>query len=154
MTGRSLHEVALAAAELADARHGLERIAFDEGQAAALGKVIDQLDDAQARLARQLPDRPGIPVSAAAKYLSVSEPTVRLWIDQGLLLRVADAKPVLVDIDALRAVAAAIGELRARGQDGGWTRALIDYLHDAQTLAGVELRAGLSELERGELEPA
>jgi hypothetical protein len=48
----------------------------------------------------------------------------------------------------------AVEELRHRGQDGDWLRALIDLLHDRAERHRPEIRGGLEELKRGELEPA
>ena len=154
MTKRGTHEVAFAAAELAEARAGLERISLSKQHQAEVRDVLDQLAGAQARLAGQLPEHPGVPVSAAGEYLQVSQPTVRLWIDRGVLRPVMGAKPVLVDLDSLRRVGRMLGELRERGQDGDWVRDLVDRLHDAAVLGGGPARTGLDELRRGELEPA
>lgn len=83
MTKRGTHEVAFTAAELAEARAGLERISMSRKHEAEVRDVRDQLAGAQARLASQLPEHPGVPVSAAGEYLQVSVPAVQLWIDPG-----------------------------------------------------------------------
>jgi hypothetical protein len=93
-------------------------------------------------------------VSEAARYLQVSEPTVRTWLARGVLTPVPSAKPVLVDITSLRRVSHALAELREHGRDRDWTRALVDLLHDHAERRRPELIQGLEELRRGDLEPA
>jgi len=154
MTKRTTHDVAFAAAELADARAGLQRIPLGKRQEAAVGDILDRLAGAQARLDRQLPERPGVPVSAAAAYLQVSQPTVRVWAKRGLLMPLDGSKPLLIDLASLRHLAQLIGELRERGHDGDWMRALVDHVHDAGALADADVRQGLKELRRGDLKPA
>ena len=97
---------------------------------------------------------PGLSVAEAADYLGVSEPTVRAWIRRGILLKVPRTRPILVERSSLRTVHRAIGELRRRGEDRDWLRALVDLLHDRSEQGRPELLRGMQELERGQLEPA
>jgi len=64
------------------------------------------------------------------------------------------SNPLLIDLASLRHLAQLIGELRERGHDGDCMRALVDHVHDAGTLAAADVRRGLDELERGDLERA
>lgn len=161
--------MAYAVVELEDARDELRTVALS-----ALGKgpttsaalrerlqistrgiedALERLADVQARLAQHLA-APGLPVSDAARYLGVSEPTVRAWLARGALTDVPDAKPVLVEVATLRRVGHALADLRERGRDRDWTRALVDLLHDHSERGRPELLEGLDELRRGRLEPA
>lgn len=169
MTRRDRHGVAYAVVELEDARDELRTVALPalgEGgtRSAALRErlqigtqavedALERLADVQARLEQHVPG-PGLPVSEAARYLNVSEPTVRAWLGRGVLARVPDAKPVLVEIASLRRVGHALAELRKRGRDRDWTGALVDLLHDRAERERPELIEGLDELRRGKLEPA
>jgi DNA-binding transcriptional ArsR family regulator len=169
MTRRDQSDVAYAVVELADARDGLRTTALSvlsEGPTTspalrerlqigtqAIELALQRLADIQARLQQHLA-APGLKVSEAARYLDVSEPTVRAWLTRGALTAVPEAKPVLVDIWSLRRVGYALAELRERGRDRDWTRALVDLLHDHAERRRPELLEGLDELRRGELEPA
>jgi transposase-like protein len=166
---RDQRDVAYAVVELADARDGLRTTALtvlSDGATTsaalrerlqigtqAIELALQHLTDIQARLQEHLA-APGLPVSEAARYLGVSEPTVRAWLARGALTAVPEAKPVLVDIPSLRRVGHALAELRERGRDRDWTRALVDLLHDHAERRRPELLEGLDELRRGELEPA
>lgn len=165
MTRRRRHEVAYAVADIEDARDELRALALPALNggpvtaaalrvgARAVEDAIQRLADIQARLAQQ-PSAAGVPVSEAARYLDVSEPTIRTWAGRGVLERVPDAKPVLIEIASLRRVERALGELRERGHDRDWTRALVDVLHDREERRRPEIVAGLDELRHGMLEPA
>jgi hypothetical protein len=106
------------------------------------------------RLEGTIPDSLGLPVASAADYLGVSEPTVRSWVKRGVLRAVPSAKPVVIELPSLRSAHRAIEELRERGQDRDWLRALVDYLDDLAVRESPEVQRGLAELEAGELEPA
>ncbi len=169
MTRRDRHEVAYAFVELQDASDDLRTVALlaldgvpsasPEVQeqvlasAQAVEDALERLADVQSRLEQHVPV-PGLAVSATARYLGISEPTVRAWLARGALTRVPDAKPVLVEIGSLRRVGRALTELRERGQDRDWTRALVDLLHDRADRARPDLAQGLEELRLGKLEPA
>jgi rhodanese-related sulfurtransferase len=168
MARRDRIDVAYAVVELEDARDELRLAALTvlgEGVttsaalrdrlqtgAQAIEHALERLAEVQARL--QHVGAQGLPVSDAARYLRVSEPTVRAWLARGPLGSVPDAKPVLVEIASLRRVGHALAELRERGRDRNWTRALVDLLHDHAERRRPELVEGLDELRRGELEPA
>ena len=92
MTRRDQRDVAYAVVELADARDGLRTTALtvlSDGATTsaalrerlqigtqAIELALQHLTDIQARLQQHLA-APGLPVSEAARYLGVSEPTVR-----------------------------------------------------------------------------
>lgn len=168
MPRRARHDVAYAVVELEDARDELRTGALaalsDDGTMTSAGlrarmeigsrsieAALKRLADVRARLEQ---DTPGLPVSEVARYLELSEPTVRAWLTRRVLTPVAETKPVLVDIASLRRVGRALAELRERGVDRDWTRALVDYLHDRETRSNPALDAGLQELRRGDVEEA
>jgi transposase-like protein len=165
MTRRSRHEVAYAVADIEDARDELRTLALpalNEGPvtaaalqvgARAIEDVLDRLADVQARLTQHVAGA-GVPISEASRCLGVSEPTIRTWVGRGVLERIPGAKPVLIEIAALRHVERAVRERRERGQDRDWVRALVDALHDRVERRTPETVAGLDELRRDMLEPA
>jgi predicted RNA-binding protein with EMAP domain len=67
---------------------------------------------------------------------------------------VPDAKPTLVERESLRQVHRLLDELRERGQDRDWLRTFVDYVHDMALRRSPEVRGGIEQMERGELEPA
>jgi excisionase family DNA binding protein len=148
MGKREGQQVAYAVVELRDAR---DELAASE---ADVSSTLKLLDDALARLDGVASVPPGLPVAEAAAYLQVSEPTVRDWLKRGALDRVPDAKPVLVERESVRQVRCALEELRERGKDRDWLRALVDYVNDLAVVRSSEVQQGLADIEAGRLEPA
>lgn len=91
---------------------------------------------------------------AAAEYLAVSAPTVREWMQRGLLERVPGRKPVEVEIESLRALGRFLTELRESGQDRDWLRSLVDRLHDRAAVRDDALQRGLDDRSAGRVQPA
>jgi excisionase family DNA binding protein len=148
MGKREKQQVAYAVLELEDARDELATAGKD------LAPTVKRLDDVVARLESDGLATPGLPVSDAAKYLKVSEPTIREWLRRGVLRQVAEAKPVLIERASLRDVHRLLEELRERGEDGEWLRAFVDYVHDMAARRSPGVQRGLAQMEAGELEPA
>jgi excisionase family DNA binding protein len=96
----------------------------------------------------------GVPVAEAAKYLGVSEPTVRLWVRRGALAALPGSKPVLIEHESLRRVGRAVRELRARGEDREWLEGVVRYVEDMADRSSPSVRQGLKELAEGKLQPA
>ena len=117
-------------------------------------RTVEDISAAVARLEAEVARGTGLSVEAAARYLDVSAPTVRVWTQLGVLERKPGSKPVQIDRDSARRVHRALGELRTCGQDRDWLAALVDYLHDKRDRRSESVRRGLEELARGELEPA
>lgn len=90
-------------------------------------------------------DSVGVPVSAAAKALRVSEPTVRAWIARGVLDVVPGRTPVLVRSGSLGEALAVVGELRELGEDGRLLERVLHTLSDRQTLDDLSPRLGARE---------
>jgi excisionase family DNA binding protein len=162
---RDEHQVAYAVVELEDARSEL-RAAVPAGgrrprrttaagsNSESVAAALELLEGALERLEHGAAAARGLPVSQAAQYLGVSEPTVRSWLKRGVLRKVPRSKPLLIERSSLRRVHAALGELRARGQERDWLQALVDLLHDRAERRRPEIQRGLEELRRGRLEPA
>lgn len=169
MTKRDQHQVAFAVVELEDAvdelrssadavpGRGADAPALVEqlrAQREAISAALELVRGASARLEQRVAASPGLPVAETAEYLGVSEPTVRAWLERGVLERLEGAKPVLVRRDSVRRAGRLLQELRARGQDRDWMQALVDLLHDKAETQRPEIKQGLDELRRGKLEPA
>ncbi len=117
-------------------------------------QAVEDITEAVERLEAEVAHGTGLSVDAAAHYLDVSAPTVRAWMQRGLLERKPGRKPTQIDRESARRVHRVLAELRARGQDRDWLAALVDYLHDTRDRRSVSVRTGLDEMARGEVEPA
>ena len=147
MGKRERQQVAYAVVELEDARDELAA----SGQ--EMGATLALIDGAVARIDRAAA-APGLSVADAAAYLAVSQPTVRDWLKRGVLEQIPGSKPVLIDRASVRHVHRLLEELRERGKDRDWLRAFVDYVHDMAIRRSPEVRRGIEQMERGELEPA
>lgn len=148
MGKREGQQVAYAVLELEDARDALEASGED------VSAAVKRIDDVVARLDGVASVPAGLPVADAATYLQVSEPTVREWLKRGVLSRVRDAKPVLIERESLRSVHRLLAELRERGKDRDWLSTFVDYVHDRAVIRSRTVQRGLAEMEAGDLEPA
>jgi|SRR5579884_4528625 len=148
MGKRDKQRIAYAVLELEDARDELAAAGND------LAPTVKRLESVVARLGADGLATPGLPVSDAATYLEVSEPTVREWLKRGVLSRVPSSRPVLIDRSSLRRVHRGLAELRERGKDRDWLRALVDYVHDLAVVRSPEVQQGLADIEAGRFEPA
>lgn len=97
--------------------------------AASLGRdkrarILDEV--ASRRLADAPPVRPGI----AARLLGVSEPTVRSWVERGILQAVSRRPRLLLDPESVLTLRDLVDELRAVGQDRNLAEALSHRLAD------------------------
>jgi transposase len=117
-------------------------------------RAVEEISEAADRLEAEVARGTGLSVDAAAHYLDVSAPTVRAWMQRGVLERKPGSKPAQIDRESARRVHRALAELRARGQDRDWLAALVDHLHDTRDRRSASVRKGLDELARGEVEPA
>jgi len=97
---------------------------------------------------RRLRAAPPIPVSVAAKLLRVSEPTIRSWLDTGVL-EDSGTKPRAVRIESVVRIHRLLGELRERGQDRNVRQALLARLDDEVTLKDERLQASITGMRRG-----
>lgn len=119
------------------------------------GELAEQLMAMGSQLKRAAPNAArGGPVAEAAKYLGVSEPTVRLWVRRGALAALPGSKPALIEHESLRRVGRAVRELRARGEDREWLEGVVRYVEDMADRSSPSVRRGLEDLAEGRLQPA
>jgi hypothetical protein len=125
-------------ADVADAR-----IALDSDDPDAFRSCLrDILERAQA-----LPDG-GVSVADAAAVLQISQPTVRAWMQRGVLQRAGDSRPAKITESSLGEAVAAVETIRQAGS-GRQLRHVLDALEDRRTRA--QLEAAIAELEAGGL---
>jgi excisionase family DNA binding protein len=146
MGKRESQQVAFAVVELQDARDELAASSQHD-----VSSTLKRIDDALARLDGVASVRPGLSVAEAAAYLEVSEPTVRDWLKRGVLHRVPDSKPILVERETLRRVHRLLDELRERGENRDWLHAFADCVHDRAELRRPAVVHGREQMERGEV---
>jgi Helix-turn-helix domain len=119
------------------------------------GELAEQLMAMGKQLKRAAPNAArGVPVAEAAKYLGVSEPTVRLWVRRGALVALPGSRPALIEHDSLRGAGRAVRELRARGEDREWLEGVVRYVEDIADRSSPSVRQGLKDLAEGKLQPA
>ena len=85
-------------------------------------------------------------MSDAACVLRVSQPTVRSWLDAGVLGVADHAAPARVDVVSLATAKRAVDLLRERGQDRNLLIAVMRLLRDRAALAGGGVREGFENL--------
>ena len=125
----------------------------------ALEELAAQEDDPDRRrsldvVRSHLADRDrGAKVSEVARVLGLSQPTVRAWIEAGVLEPRGDATPVRVDVLSLVAVKRAVDLLREHGHDRKLLIAVMRLLRDRAVLAGDGVREGFEDLAAGRLVP-
>lgn len=106
------------------------------------------LDAVRAHVARR---QRGAKVSEAAEALGLSQPTVRAWIDSGLLTPLPGAKPVRIDVLSLAETKRAVDLIRANGDDRQLLADVARVLRDRAALEGSE--EGFADLEAGRIVP-
>lgn len=84
----------------------------------------------------------GVPVTLAARMLSVSQPTVRAWISKGVLDTIPGVKPLTVKPRSLGEVFAAVLEIRRLGEDRGLLESVMHALADRRTIEELAPRLG------------
>lgn len=93
----------------------------------------------------------GAKVSEAAHVLGISQPTVRAWLDAGVLIEVADTKPMRVDVLSLADVKRALDLIRQHADDRQLLAQVMRVLRDREALAGSE--EGFADLRAGRVVP-
>ena len=106
------------------------------------------LDDVRDHVARR--DR-GAKVSEAAEVLGISQPTVRAWLDAGILVAVADTKPVRLDVLSLAGIKRALDLIRQHSEDRQLLVHVMRVLRDRDALAGSD--EGFADLRAGRVVP-
>lgn len=124
-----------------------------------LEELAEHEDDPDRRrsldvLRSHLADRDrGAKVSEVAHVLGVSQPTVRAWIEAGVLDPRGDSTPARVDVLSLVAVKRAVDLLREHGHDRNLLVAVMRLLRDRAALAGDGVREGFEDLAAGRVVP-
>jgi hypothetical protein len=89
----------------------------------------------------------GVPVDTAALMLDVSQPTVRSWVERGILTSVPGQRPVRVTADSLGDTLAAVTALRRADSAGPLAGRVLAVLHDRHIRADVAARLVEIELD-------
>lgn len=90
-------------------------------------------------------------MSETAKVLGLSQPTVRAWIESGLLATVPGSKPVRIDVLALAETKRALDLVREHAHDRPLLVQVMRVLRDRAALAGRE--EGFDDLREGRVVP-
>lgn len=106
------------------------------------------LDEVRTHVARR---ERGAKVSEAAKVLGLSQPTVRVWLDAGLLAMVPDMKPVRIDVLSIADVKRALDLIREYADDRQLLVHVMRILRDRAALDGSE--EGFADLRAGRVVP-
>ena len=142
MTARELREHVIGrAVEELDELDGA-RMALQEGAVDSAGSHLDRARSVVLRL-----DLP-VPVALAAQLLEVSEPTVRDWIDAGIL-QVAERRPLRLTFRSVAEARRDLHELRRDGASPNLRRALLHRIQDRQTLQDTRLQRSIRQMRTG-----
>jgi DNA-binding transcriptional MerR regulator len=132
-----------------------ERIARDLDDLAELEKALGENSEARRKVIsirrRRLADAPSVRLSVAGEMLNLSIPTIRVWIDRGLLDEIPDTSPRRVSLGSVLEVRPLVRELRALGRDRNLLEAVLAQAEDEQALSDRKVRRSLDEMTRGEL---
>lgn len=139
----------LEAEELADA---VSELRSASGSKTKLESLVERLEALSARMQEALGQLPGgVTVSQAAERLDVSEPTIRKWLDEGLLDRVEGRKPVEISQRSVIDVEHILETVRGAYPARRWSEALAAFLHDRDLLGQEWASKGIEQLRHGEL---
>lgn len=87
----------------------------------------------------------------AARLLDLSVPTIRAWIERGLLSEASDASPRRVELQSVLEVRPLVRDLRALGRDRNLLEAVLAQVEDERALSDPKLRKSLDEMHSGKL---
>jgi len=118
----------------------LERLAEVESDSERRKSLVAIHDNLAARSG-------GAKVADVARLLDVSPPTVRAWIDAGVLDEIADKTPRRVTFESLAGVKRALDEIRAQGDDRQLLVHVMRILRDRAALEGAD--AGFEDYRFG-----
>jgi len=108
------------------------------------------LDDVHRRVAAR---ERGVKVSEAAAVLSLSQPTVRAWIEAGVLVPVRDTSPVRIEVLSLADVKHALDLVRRHAEDRHLLAQVMRVLRDRVDLGAAALDEGIADLAAGRATP-
>jgi hypothetical protein len=123
-----------------------------------ISKVEDELgpnDEARRTLAgvrlRLIDWNPSVRLSVAADLLELSLPTIRAWMERGLLEKVTESSPQRVTFGSVLEVRPVLRDLRALGEDRNLLAAVAARLEDERDLTDPDLQRSLGQMRRGDL---
>lgn len=120
----------------------------------AVATTLDETDERRATLlsvvAKDLGRIPPVRPSIAADLLRLSEPTVRSWAREGVLIAVTNEPRLLLDPKRLHQVLHLVRALREAGRTQGLLDAVYRRLVDSTWLDNAELIVSLEQMRRGE----
>jgi len=132
-----------------------ERIARDIDELDELEGALTRNKDARLKVIRlrrrRLDEAPSVRLSTAGKLLDLSLPTIRVWIERGLLDEVDGSSPRRITLGSVLEVRPLVRELRTLGRDRNLLEAVLARLEDDHVLADRKLRRSRDEMSRGEL---
>jgi len=132
-----------------------ERIARDIDDLDELEGSLGRNKDARLKVVRlrrrRLDEAPSVRLSVVGKLLDLSLPTIRTWIDRGLLEEVPGSSPRRVTLRSVLEIRPLVRELRALGRDRNLLEAVLARVEDERTLPDRKLRRSLDEMRSGKL---
>ncbi len=104
------------------------------------------LDEVHRRVASR---ERGVKVSEAAGVLGLSQPTVRAWMEAGVLEPIRDASPARVEVLSLASAKQALDLVRQHADDRHLLAQVMRVLRDRADLAGTAVDEGTDDLAAG-----
>ena len=101
-------------------------------------------------LAAEISDIAPMRVRVTAHLLEISEPTVRSWVQAGILLKFSDTPRLLLDPSSVLAVRKLVSELRQAGRNRDLLDELYFRLVDQSVIDSDELQESLEQMRRGQ----
>ena len=132
-----------------------ERVASDVEDLTSLEPAVDGADarrTLERLLERRLGDMYGVRFSVGARLLGVSVPTLRSWVDRGLIEEVApDRSGRRVSLKRIVELRPVVAEIQNAGKRRNVLEAVVARLEDREWLNDPKLRESLAQLRRGDL---
>ena len=122
----------------------LEHLAEDERDEERRRRLVEVAERVAARDG-------GVKVSDAAKILDVSAPTLRAWIDAGVLTTVAGRSPLRVAVSSLAATKRAVDAIRQGKDDRHLLVDVLRMLRDRAVISGQDSCEGIDDVGAGRL---
>jgi DNA-binding transcriptional MerR regulator len=131
------------------------RSLFDRIEAVEdVARTLPENDERRAKLLAvsnaALADEGTIRPVIAARLLGLSEKTVRVWAEQGVLTVAQRTPRLLLDVQSVHLVSHIIRELRALGKDRDLLDEVWRRLSDAAVLERPDLKESIEQMRRGE----
>jgi len=126
----------------------IEEISKVEGALGSNDEARRPLEGVRLRL---IDWNPSVRLSVAADLLDLSLPTIRAWMERGLLEKVTQSSPQRVTFGSVLEVRPVLRDLRALGVDRNVMAAVVARLEDERDLADPDLRRSVDEMRRGDL---